>query len=289
MKRGWFVLALSTALLAGPAGAENVDPTDDDAQYAWGENVGWFNAEPLGDGGPGLQLDDFELTGWMWGENVGWVSASCKNTLSCDDVRYGVVHDGSGNLSGYAWGENVGWIAFRPLENDGSRSGPIQVTVDLATGIFGGKAFGENVGWIVFDYATSEANRIRTSWSCSAAGGAPGGHPDLTVDDSNGDALLSWTASADATGHDVVYGDLLALRASSGDFAVATSGCAAENTTFDSILHAGDPGPGEAVWFLLRDVRCSGNGTYDVVDAAGEPLQLGSRDAEVDAAPASCD
>ena len=42
----------------GIAAAENVDPTNDGSQYAWGENVGWLNAEPGGDGGPGVQVDD---------------------------------------------------------------------------------------------------------------------------------------------------------------------------------------------------------------------------------------
>ena len=31
--------------------AENIDPDNDDSQYAWAENVGWINAEPGGDGG----------------------------------------------------------------------------------------------------------------------------------------------------------------------------------------------------------------------------------------------
>ena len=70
--------------------AENIDPGNDGSQYAYGENIGWLNTQPLGPGGWGVQVDDFELTGWMWGENVGWASLSCQNTLTCGVVEYGV-------------------------------------------------------------------------------------------------------------------------------------------------------------------------------------------------------
>src|SRR5262245_37800310 len=98
-----------------PALAENIDPGEIGEQYAWGENVGWLNAEPLGNGGPGVEVEDFALTGWMWGENIGWVSLSCENTATCTSTGYGVTNDGLGSLGGYAWGENVGWIRFDPL------------------------------------------------------------------------------------------------------------------------------------------------------------------------------
>jgi len=61
-------------LIVAATATENTDPDGDGSQYAYGENVGWLNAEPLGDGGPGVRVEDFELTGWFWGENVGWVS-----------------------------------------------------------------------------------------------------------------------------------------------------------------------------------------------------------------------
>ena len=43
-------LALLAVLGAVVAFAENIDPGGDESQYAWGENVGWLNAEPSGDG-----------------------------------------------------------------------------------------------------------------------------------------------------------------------------------------------------------------------------------------------
>ena len=136
---------------------ENIDPDNDDARYAWGENVGWLNLEPDVDGGPGVQVSDNKLTGWIWGENVGWISLSCENTGSCDDINYGVVNDTEGNLSGYAWGENVGWINFFPTIGGG-------VYID-ACGDFNGTAWGENIGWINFRSNGDNPFHVRTSWT----------------------------------------------------------------------------------------------------------------------------
>src|SRR5882672_7011903 len=105
------VLAGSGAAIAAP---ENIDPAGDDHQYAWGENIGWVNAEPSGEGGPGAEVQDFHVLGWMWGENVGWVNLSCLNDASCAVSSFGVDNDGYGGLTGFGWGENIGWINFAP-------------------------------------------------------------------------------------------------------------------------------------------------------------------------------
>ena len=95
-----FLVVILASFVIGVCGspvlAENIDPNDDDSQRAYAENVGWINAEPSGDGGPGIQVDDFELTGWMWGENIGWISLSCQNTASCGTTAYSVINDGVG-------------------------------------------------------------------------------------------------------------------------------------------------------------------------------------------------
>ena len=147
--------------------AENIDPDEDGSQYAWGENVGWFNAEPHGDGGPGVQVEDAKLTGYLWAENIGWVSLSCENTSSCATVNYGVTNDGSGNLSGYAWGENVGWISFSCDNTNSCGTVDYRVTIDLATGEFSGKAWGENIGWLTFRSTGMVPYGVTTSWSTS--------------------------------------------------------------------------------------------------------------------------
>lgn len=148
---------LSIVLLDGLTFAENIDPDNDGSQYSYGENVGWLNAEPSGDGGPGVIVSDSLQTGYIWGENIGWVSLSClNNTGICRTLSYGVLNDGAGNLSGYAWGENVGWINFAPTGGG--------VTVDPATGKFSGTAWGENIGWITFSSPGPVSFGVTTAW-----------------------------------------------------------------------------------------------------------------------------
>ena len=125
--------------------AENIDPGNSNSQYAWGENAGWMNLEPGGDGGPGVEVSDNTLTGSMWGENVGWISLNPPGG--------GVVNDRYGHLSGYAWGENTGWVNFAPTDGG--------VTIDPATGAFSGYAWGENTGWISF---APSGVPVITSW-----------------------------------------------------------------------------------------------------------------------------
>ena len=256
--------------------AENIDPDNDGSQHAWGENVGWLNAEPSGEGGPGVQVDDFELTGYMWGENVGWLSLSCKNGSTCGTTDYGVLNDGTGVLSGYAWAENVGWINFAPATGG--------VVIDVATGEFSGEAWGENIGWISF--ASSGANPfvVKTGWNCDPAPSPPEGSPDLAVDKSGTDAELTWGSIAGATGYDVVKGDLGTLRGSGGDFSLATDACLSSHRTTTSMTHSATPTPGEGIWYLVRGENCGGKGSYD----SGGAGQVGLRDAEVAASGNDC-
>jgi len=263
-------------LAASLAAAENIDPGDDGSQYAWGENVGWINAEPSGDSGPGVQVDDFELTGWMWGENVGWISLSCKNGSTCDTADYGVHNDGQGVLSGYAWGENVGWIDFAPATAG--------VVIDVATGEFSGEAWGENVGWIRFASGGANPFVVKTGWRCDPTPAPPAGSPGVTVDRSGTAAELSWDAMSGATGYDVVAGDLSPLRSSGGDFSVATGACLSGHLTATSMSHSGVPAQGEGIWYLARGENCGGKGTYDSTGAG----QAGLRDAEIAASGDDC-
>ena len=270
------LLAILIFLVGGMAAAENIDPGDDGSQHAWGENVGWLNAEPSGDGGPGVHVDDFELTGWMWGENVGWVSLSCKNGSTCAATDYGVLNNGSGVLSGYAWGENIGWINFAPATAG--------VVIDVATGEFGGEAWGENIGWISFASSGANPFKVKTGWICDPAPPAPSGSPRLSIDKSGTDAELSWGNLAGATGYDIVGGDLGTLRGSGGDFSQATDACLSNHRTTRSLLHSDTPTPGEGIWYLVRGENCGGNGSYD----SGGAWQVGLRDAEVAASGNDC-
>ena len=98
--------AIAVLMLSiGQSFAENIDPYDDDSQYAYGENVGWLNFEPSQ--GPGVHVYSDRVEGYVWAENIGWINLSPSS-------YGGIINDGIGNLSGYAWGENVGWINFNP-------------------------------------------------------------------------------------------------------------------------------------------------------------------------------
>jgi hypothetical protein len=264
VKRAVEAMTLSLALTA-VAAAENIDPANNNSQLAWAENVGWLNAEPSGNGGPGIQVNDFNLTGWMWGENIGWISLSCQDTSSCGAITYGVAHDSFGVLSGFAWAENAGWINFAP-----STAG---VTFDPGTGDFAGYAWGENVGWVGFNCTNTAscatgAYKVTTGWTCTAA--APAGIPLLTLAKSGGDAVISWQATGAAGRHDVVRGSLGILKGS--------------NQSGTSLSFGGTPTEGAGFWLLVRAVNCGGNGTYD----SGGTTQIGVRDAEIAASTNHC-
>ena len=182
--RSIVLAALSGAVVAAAAAfAENVDPgnTAIGEQYAWGENVGWINAEPAppnGQGTPtpleqGVTVSGLGVTGFMYGENIGWINLSCKNNdgpppndICNDTANYGITNDGLGNLAGYAWGENVGWISFSctnavPQPAKCTGAGNYGVHIDPLTGAWSGHAYGENIGWIKFDHS-QPTNRIKT-------------------------------------------------------------------------------------------------------------------------------
>ena len=146
LRRTMIVLVSGVLVLFCSVGyAQNIDPYDGDSQYAYGENIGWLNFEPIE--GPGVTVTDTEVAGFVWAENIGWVNLSPTN-------YGGVTNDGSGNLGGYAWGENVGWINFAPTGGG--------VTID-GEGNFDGWAWGENIGWIHFQNL-SIPYKVQTAW-----------------------------------------------------------------------------------------------------------------------------
>jgi hypothetical protein len=267
----WVRVALLAVLASGLAWAENIDPDDDGSQYAWSENVGWFNAEPAVGGQPGVDVDDFELSGYMWGENIGWVSLSCQNTASCGAVPHAVVNDGNGTLSGYAWSENAGWINFAPQAAG--------VSIDPVTGVFSGRAWGENIGWITFSSAGPHPYALKTGW-CEATAAPPAGTPDVSIDATS----WSWLPLGDADWYEVVSGDLGELQASGGDYTTATAQCEVDNLIGSSFVEAGTPTSGNGFWYLVRGTNCKGEATFD----SGAPEQAGMRDTEIAASGNDC-
>jgi hypothetical protein len=276
---------LAAALCAASAvfaAGENIDPNGDDHQYAWAENVGWINAEPLGNAGPGVEVGDFQLTGWMWGENIGWISLSCVNTSSCGTAGYGVSNDGSGTLSGFAWSENDGWINFKPTTC--APEPTCGVRIDSATGYFAGRAWAENVGWITFSNGTPIGSTVKTSW-CQSTLGPPGTGFTLSAGKSGPDLTLTWTVLASAASYDIVGGALSTLRSTAGNFTAAMQACLAARLVATTKTVAGPPpAAGDGIWVLVRGANCRGRGTYD----GGSPKQVGSRDGEIAASPSAC-
>ncbi|HXH23922.1 MAG TPA: hypothetical protein VNI78_01660 [Vicinamibacterales bacterium] len=165
--------------------AENIDPNNDSSQFAWGENVGWINAEPAG--GSGVTVSGSKLTGYMWGENIGWINMHCENNNYCATVDYGVLNDGTGTLSGYAWGENVGWISFSCENTNSCGTSNYGVTIDPATGIFSGFAWGENIGWISFSDTAPVAYKVQTDDGDGIAGASDNCAFDANANQANND------------------------------------------------------------------------------------------------------
>jgi hypothetical protein len=278
------LLFLFVALLAAgsAAAAENIDPVGDGHQYAWGENVGWINAEPSENGGNGVEVTDFKLNGWLWGENIGWVSLTCDNTSACGVTPFGVANDGSGHLSGLAWSENTGWVDFAPTTCLPDPT--CGVKIDPVTGYFSGRAWDENVGWISFSSGAPETWTARTSW-CQGTLATPGPVSGLTLRRTGTDLLLTWTAPAGASWFDVVEGKLSNLRASQGDFSLATGRCLANRLATTSASEVGvTPNPGDGFWYLVRGANCRGRATYD----DGAPSQRPGRDTGIAASQHSC-
>lgn len=185
--------------VASVVAAETIDPVNDNSQYAWGENVGWINAEPSGNGGPGVTVSGAKLTGYMYGENIGWINLNCTNNGTCASTgNYGVTNDGAGTLGGYAWAENIGWISFSCQNTPATcaSTGNYGVTINPATGLFAGKAYAENAGWIVFDYTTSAATRVKTDDGDGVAGATDNCPFDANGAQTNTDAAPLVTSGA---------------------------------------------------------------------------------------------
>ena len=187
IQRSVLGMGLLCSVLSVPAlASDNIDPGNTGAQYAWGENIGWVNAEPGGDGGPGVLVESDGLSGYLWSENAGWVSLSCLNNATCGTRNYRVTNDGNGHLAGYAWGENIGWISFSCSNTNACATKNYGVTINPATGEFSGRAWSENTGWISFRNQSGPVSYgVTTSW--------PGGGGGVLFCDVNGDGKIDKT------------------------------------------------------------------------------------------------
>ncbi len=112
----------------------------------------------------------------------------------------------------------------------------------------------------------------------------PAGSMTILGAKSGASVEFSWSALLEATGYDVVIGSLTALVGSSGNFAVATTGCLYDELVSTTASDATTPALGDRFWYLVRPVNCRGAGSFDT----GSAGQLGSRDAEIAASEVAC-
>jgi cysteine-rich repeat protein len=96
---------------------------------------------------------------------------------------------------------------------------------------------------------------------------------------------ITWPALAEASGYDVVVGDLGMLRQSGGEFSGSALLCLADDDPATSVDHTSvAPIPGGAAYFLVRGVKCTGSGTFDDLG----PRLAQSRDGELAASGLPC-
>lgn len=153
-----------------------------------------------------------------------------------------------------------------------------------ATGDFDNEGTLINRGRI--DNAGQLNNRRDLFDHCSAdfAGNPVVGDPliysqDLLV----GASVLSWCAVPTATTYDVVRGDLAQLKGSSGDFALATDACVANDTPTLSVAETFEPNPGSGAWYAAR-----ANGVASASYDSFLTYQEGERTSEITASPSAC-
>jgi hypothetical protein len=145
-------------LLGSLLNGVNINTPTNLNRYAYGENIGWIDFDPIVSGTPTMQIGDNGLTGYVWGENIGWINLGSAggppyaNTLS---TNWGLNNTTEGCASGYsclygyAYGENIGWINFDPIYS-GTHYGVKISTTGSTAGQFSGYAYGENIGWVSF-------------------------------------------------------------------------------------------------------------------------------------------
>jgi hypothetical protein len=96
------------------------------------------------------------------------------------------------------------------------------------------------------------------------------------------DASLSWDAVAGASGYDLVRGDVRTLVEGGGAFGTAITACLLNNTASQGLVESALPAAGEAFFYILRGVNCTG-GNWDE-----GPGQAAPRGPSFAAAPAAC-
>ena len=210
-------------------------------------------------------------------------------SLACEDAVMGVPY--SDTLQGTGGARPTSWS----IVGGGLPAG---LTLDPATGTISGTPVTSLLGSSValFTVALTDINGASTTAVvqmallpsgaavCTPAPPAPTQSVDLTVMQYGAQTYIFWSAVANATAYDAVYGSLNSLRTSGGNFGTATSGCLSGGVETMPLMHSVTPPLGSGTWFLIRPRNCGGTGSFDSV-ALG---QVSSRDAEISASGKSC-
>jgi hypothetical protein len=111
----------------------------------------------------------------------------------------------------------------------------------------------------------------------------PGATMDLIFD--NDKATMGWNTVWTADRYDVMKGNLMALRATDGDFTSSLSDCL-ENDSLDTQSFDSDEpsAPGDGYYYIVRAQADCRNGTCN----CGHPKQVGDRDEEIDDSSNKC-
>lgn len=96
--------------------AVSIDDTTGLSGDVWGNEIGWVNLKPTGQGVVVNQTTGI-LTGYAWSSTCGWMNFSPTSygvSIVTETAESGASGTGVGKLSGFAWcgGENGGWIQF---------------------------------------------------------------------------------------------------------------------------------------------------------------------------------
>jgi hypothetical protein len=139
----------------------------------------------------------------------------------------------------------------------------------------------------------SNATKKRIHVNCPASGNAKGPFSQaITVNKVNtatiepdSNATVNWTAPAS---FDLIRGDLIALRASSGNYNGPVAACVANNGNANSVAEATSPGAaGTGIFYLVRPLAaqfCNQTPGY----TTNHPKETAGRDAEIVLDPQAC-
>jgi hypothetical protein len=82
--------------------------------------------------------------------------------------------------------------------------------------------------------------------------------PSIAAGKSGTSTVLTWTASGDATGYDVVKGNTGSLRSSGGNFTTSTKACVGNDLATPTVQDNEVPPPTGGLWYLVRAVNACG-------------------------------